>query len=104
MGCSSSQIYPGVDSLLRDLYLIRLSSRDISRLIQCFKQIDINGNGFIDLGELYSYYNMDETPYMYHIFHQVERNHPREINVREFILCLWYFLTRNHDAIIGILS
>jgi Ca2+-binding EF-hand superfamily protein len=56
--------------------------------------------GSLDIHEVYSYFSIDDNPFMVPIFNEVTRKHPKQVNTREFILCLWRFLTRDEPSMI----
>jgi Ca2+-binding EF-hand superfamily protein len=84
MGCSSS-VYPASllsPSILHDLYLIELSFTDIQDLLKCFRHLDVDGNGYVELTEIYASYSMNDNLYMEHIFEQVSRQLTEQITIR----------------------
>ena len=101
MGCSSSVFPRLTETAVSDLAALGLSARALSQLQNCFNKIDVRHQGRIDLHEVYAYFSLDENPFLYHVFHQVQRHYLHEISLREFILCIYFFLIRNQDAIIG---
>lgn len=101
MGCSSSISPRLTDVAISDLSVLGFTSSELTRLQVCYDKIDVNHNGHVDINEVYAYFNLDENPYLYHIFHQVKRSFIHEITLREFILCIYFFLIRDQEAIIG---
>lgn len=102
MGCGISRIAPSAGDTddFRYFYLINLSNSEIHSFVAHFRKVvDVDTSGSTDLAELLSVYNLDDSPYIPQIFRMVARENSKRITLREFILCIWHFLTRDEESL-----
>lgn len=111
MGCGSPlSVYPGGSFTYLNAYaLVDLTDQDVLALTKCFRRMDKSALGGISFDMLHSFYSIDESPYIKHIFRQTLRDPSCDlpadlIPLRSFILDLWLFLTLDETGLLGALN
>jgi hypothetical protein len=92
-------IYAVVRSLQahkKDFALFGLSEDDVGLLYAFFAQIDVDSSLEITLDELLMFVRCEKTRFTESVFHIFDKNRNRKIDIREFILALWSYLTLNN--------
>ena len=98
MGCSSSvfddysQSEGNADSM-RQFLALRLSVKEIRKLLMIYKQIDANGSGTITKAELFAFLDLELSPFFVKVFSLFDGDSSGEVDFREFVLTVWNICT-----------
>lgn len=108
MGCcgSSSKVfvvnnkYEGQDQrALDDFRALRLSEDDVNVFYTAFKDMDLSGEGFIDIEEFLSNMRLERTVLTEEFFSELDKSQDRKITFREFVLYTWKYGIKDTAAI-----
>lgn len=98
MGCSSSAFdvakrAPQFQKDMIQYQAMQLAEREIRKLFDEFRKVDVDGSGSIALSELLVYINLPITNFTRKVFSIFDDDQSGEIDFREFVLALWNYCT-----------
>jgi len=79
---------------------LNLSSRNVSALLEVFRQIDKDRSGEISCREMLDHLKLDKTKFTTRIFSIMDEDGSGEIDFREFCIALWNYCTLGKAALI----
>lgn len=82
-----------------DFRKIGLSDHDIKIFQNAFNDMDLKGDGKINMAEFLVAINMEETPLTKEVFLEIDRSDDNEINFREFVLNTWVYCVKGKTHI-----
>lgn len=82
-----------------ELQTAGISTNDMQTIVNVFMKIDIAKEKKLLMKDIYSFCGLDESKFCERVFLLVPRSNSNTINAREFILCLWIFLTMENAAL-----
>lgn len=93
--CSSDDIYdnPEVRPFKQEFEALQLRRREIKKLYELFKRVDVDNSGSIGLNELLTHMDVDKTQFTERVFSIFDEDGSGEVDFREFVLALWNYCT-----------
>mmetsp|Transcript_18568 Transcript_18568/g.25651 ORF Transcript_18568/g.25651 Transcript_18568/m.25651 type:complete len:415 (-) Transcript_18568:523-1767(-) len=78
---------------------LKLREREVEKIFNIFKKVDVDGSGSIELVELLVHIDLDRTTFTERIFSIFDEDGSGEIDFREFVLSLWNYCTLSKSTL-----
>ena len=72
---------------------LKLKNKDIRKLHKVFRNLDLDADGFVDVGDVLSALAIERTKFTERIFAVFDSKQTCKINFKEFVLSLWNYCT-----------
>lgn len=99
--CSSDDIYdnPEVKPFKHEFEALQLRRKEIRKLYELFKRVDIDNSGSIGLNELLNHMDVDKTAFTERVFSIFDEDGSGSVDFREFVLALWNYCTLGNTTL-----
>ncbi len=93
MGCGQSIEKKIPKEWFRQFYALKLTRSEIRRLYDLFRKIDMDRSGSIDIVEMLTFLDIENTSFNHRVFSVFDMNKSGRVDFREFVLSLWNYCT-----------
>jgi Ca2+-binding EF-hand superfamily protein len=95
MGCgtSSSMEKKIPKGWYRQFLALKLSKSEVKQLFKIYRKIDSDNSGSIDIIEMLTYLDIENTTFNQRVFSIFDMNRSGKVDFREFVLSLWNYCT-----------
>jgi Ca2+-binding EF-hand superfamily protein len=93
MGCGSSMDKKIPMEWYRQFVALKLSRSEVKKLFALFRKIDMDRSGSIDVVEMLTFLDIENTSFNQRVFSIFDMNRSGKIDFREFVLSLWNYCT-----------
>lgn len=94
MGCGTSSIEKKIPKgWYRQFLALKLSKSEVKQLFKIYRKIDSDNSGSIDIIEMLTYLDIENTTFNQRVFSIFDMNRSGKVDFREFVLSLWNYCT-----------